>query len=99
MRRIIFALILVLFIVGCGSNNITGNVVLEGATQANSCEDTDNGVDTATKGAVSGIDNGAEYEKEDICLAGLLVEYYCEDNKPVNQNIRCDNECSKGACV
>jgi len=98
---VVFALILVLFIVGCGSNNITGRaaVDVDGALTADGCEDTDGGIDSEIKGTISGFVNGEQYGKSDDCIGGLLVEYYCEENKAANQNIRCEGKCLNGACV
>ena len=101
MKSPFYALLLLLLIVSCKGNDITGEAVtdVEKALTGDSCEETDNGIDTENKGYVSGLKDGKTYNVVDRCIAGLLVEYYCEDNKPVNQNIRCPGKCSDGACV
>ena len=104
MRKIIFAVILVLFITGC-KGSITGGTVddteeiLAEETAEDSCRDTDNGIDKENRGTVSGFIDGEKYEMQDKCIAGLLIEYYCENSKPLNQNFRCEDKCLNGACV
>ena len=101
----IVLVVFLLFIVGCSkSNEITGNVVkeveVETVESKASCSDGDGGVDKAEKASVTGVSaDGEDFEYTDRCISGLLIEYYCEDSKPVNQNLRCSNECKNGACV
>ena len=88
-KAILIGLVLLAFIVsGCGKTNVTGKAVA-GIGQ---CTDTDNGNNINEKGTVNG-------ELTDKCIAGLLIEYYCQDGKPVNQNHRCPGKCVDGACV
>ena len=106
----IMAIILVLFILGCSSKDITGNVVkdIEETTEIqqeaepietgpSTCEETDDGIDIEYDGKVSGLINGKVYNYVDRCIGPFLVEYYCKDNKPLNKNIRCN--CLSGECV
>ncbi len=93
MKKVILAsFILSTFVLaGCSQADqvkITGEVVKE----FTKCIDSDNGNNIEEKGTVND-------ELTDKCMAGLLIEYYCEDNKPVNQNHRCLNKCVDGACV
>jgi len=110
MKQIFLAVILVLFIVSCSSNNsdeqITGNVVKEieeepieqqVETGPTTCEDSDRGIDKEDDGKVSGLLNGKVYNYVDRCVGPFLIEYYCEDNKPMNKNIKCN--CLAGECV
>lgn len=90
-KAILISLVLLAFvIVGCGKQDagteITGKVVAE------ICSDTDGGNNINEKGTVNG-------KLTDSCAAGLLIEYYCEDNKAANLNQRCPNKCVDGACV
>ncbi len=105
-KLFILAIVLSLFLFGCskgdvgskGNLTITGNVV--DVVVKESCEDSDNGIDTSVKGTVRVIDeNGNSHEDSDKCIAGLLIEYYCEGNKKSNQNIRCSNICKDGKCI
>ena len=95
----IFALILVLaLLVGCTPDTPTGEAVAETPEPiADSCIDSDNGINKETRGTIIGIENEAAFEYQDKCIAGLLIEYYCENNKPSNQNLRCN--CLDGACI
>ncbi len=84
-------IILSLVLVGCKKQEITGNVV---AVQVG-CQDTDGGIEKATQGVVTLGDE----DYTDDCVAGLLIEYYCDGGQVANQNIRCPNKCSGGKCV
>ena len=98
MKRVFIAIpfVLLILLAGCsGSKSPTGQVV-----GGPSCTDSDDGVLVRTHGKVSGVlESGEAYEKEDFCLNDIVVEYYCEDNKPVNRNHRCSSDCKEGACV
>jgi len=85
-KAIIISLVLMAFVItGCGQEEVTGKVVLE------QCTDSDGGNNINEKGTTN--------EFSDKCVAGLLIEYYCEDGKAVNQNHRCPDKCVDGACV
>ncbi|HLC96705.1 MAG TPA: hypothetical protein VJH97_05270 [Candidatus Nanoarchaeia archaeon] len=88
MRLLLAGMVLVLFLFGC-KTEVTGNVIAE------TCTETDAGLDKLNVGTTSTED----VDKTDRCIAGLLVEYYCEDGKITNQNIRCEGSCSVGKCV
>jgi len=89
MKKIILVSLIILAFVlaGCGKAKVTGKAV-----QETGCADSDDGNNIKEQGTVNN-------ELSDKCVAGILIEYYCEDNKPVNQNHRCQNKCMDGACV
>lgn len=92
MKKVILIgfVLLAFFIAGCRctGEGVAGKVVQE----VTACTDTDGGNNAEEKGTVNN-------EFTDKCVAGLLIEYYCEDNKPANQNHRCPDKCVSGACV
>ena len=90
---LISLLILSLVLVGCKEEPVTGAVVVEQETQK--CKDSDNGINTEIQGVVTVGDE----DYADDCIAGLLIEYFCEGNQKVNQNLRCTNKCSSGKCI
>lgn len=93
-KSLIIAIILLsLVLVGCKKESVTGGVVVE--EQSNECKDSDGGINKDTQGVVSVGDE----DYSDECVAGLLIEYYCEGNNKQNQNIRCPNKCSSGKCT
>ena len=83
-----------LFLVGCKDTQITGGAVAI-QEETTLCTDSDGGIDRNIKGIISVGDE----DFADSCIAGVLVEYYCDGDKAVNQNIRCANECSNGKCT
>jgi len=100
-------------IIGCskeetsitGGTTSTGMVVSETTVtitdaSGNSCTDSDGGITKETAGKVTGNLDGEEYTIYDKCMAGLLIEYYCEGNSYQNQNLRCPEgtKCAGGAC-
>lgn len=99
MRNLILIglIIALISIAGCGQEaKITGKAVSDVAV----CDDTDGGDNIDVKGTVSGISSSGEnFIHNDECVAGLLIEYYCEDKSPKNHNQRCPNKCSDGACI
>lgn len=88
-KAVLISLVLLAFVItGCGqkeTKDVTGKAVLE------QCIDTDGGNNIEEKGSANGL--------SDKCVAGLLIEYYCENNQVVNQNLRCPDKCVDGACV
>jgi hypothetical protein len=112
-RNLIITLVLLIFlIIGCSKgSSLTGlatekdvaetvGVIEEQQEPDGGCSDSDGGITKETAGKVTGTLNGEEYIIYDKCIAGLLVEYFCENNKNVNQNFRCpeDTKCAGGAC-
>ncbi len=90
-KAILIGFVILAFVLtGCSQSqeDVTGSVVQEVAR----CTDTDKGNNIKEKGTVNG-------ELTDQCAAGILIEYYCKDGKPVNQNQRCPDKCVDGACV
>lgn len=87
-KAILISFVLLAFVFsGCGQKemeDVTGEAVL-------GCTDTDGGNNIEEKGTTNGM--------SDECVAGILIEYYCENNQVVNQNHRCPNKCVDGACV
>jgi len=90
---------------------ITGNAVVDveeelaepvkrASKKPGSCEDSDGGVERDKAGKVMGISDSEEYTLYDKCIAGILLEYYCEQDKSQNQNLRCPEgtKCLGGAC-
>jgi len=89
---LISLMVLSLVLVGCKDESMdSGAAVVE----VEGCEDSDGGIDKSIKGEVS-VDDEVY---TDQCVAGLVIEYYCDGGKAVNQNMRCSNECSNGKCV
>ena len=84
--------------------NDEGKAVVDGVetnikTDSVYCADTDGGKDETVRGIISGVkQNGEVYREMDECLGGILLEYYCEDNKVMSENIRCANQCYFGGC-
>lgn len=110
--KVLLVLLVLVLIMGCSKQEtqITGLTVAGGQQVSaqttvtiqdlrGSCVDSDDGITVDRAGKVSGVLDGEEYTIYDECIAGLLVEYYCEDNNYGNQNIRCPEECSGGACT
>jgi len=110
---LIIVLFLTVFIIGCSKKgtSVTGLATDAGQiTEAKAtpmvqrfsggCIDSDAGITKETAGKVSGVLNGKEYVLYDRCIAGFLIEYFCEDNTYKNQNFRCPSgtECLSGAC-
>jgi len=104
MRKTLIFIILALFLIGCSpkesTNQITGNVVLDTNTVSGetTCQDSDNGIETETAGKVTS--NGETLYDKCAGKTNILIEYYCENNQPVNQNLRCTTKkgCLAGAC-
>jgi len=97
-RVLIICAFLSIMVCGCGSSSITGGAVLdepELEDVVEACTDSDNGVNINMQGKVYFESEGYA----DECVGGILVEYYCEDQKVANQNIRCENECVRGKCI
>ena len=91
---IIGLIVLSLVLAGCKGTEVTGGVVgVNIATEI--CEDTDGGIDKGIKGVTSAGDE----TYSDACVTGILIEYYCDGDSIVNQNMRCANGCSNGKCT
>ena len=95
MRKLlIVALVaLSLVLVACKQESITGGTVLEGDVEL--CKDSDGGLDDGEQGVVAFEDE----DYADNCVAGLLIEYYCDGDNLANQNVRCPNKCVSGRCT
>ncbi|MBW2989369.1 hypothetical protein KY358_03565 [Candidatus Woesearchaeota archaeon] len=97
-KMLVLGLIVLSFVLaGCKKATITGNAVIEepaAEKMTEKCKDSDGGINKMAKGVVR-VD-GKEYRDE--CVAGLLIEYYCEGDNVVNQNMRCTDGCSGGRC-
>ena len=103
MKELIFFgfIVLVLVMGGCSKEMPTGRAILDvEKTSTVSCTDSDSGKNAEVKGIVTFIDeNRNDNTYADSCVSGLLIEYYCEENKASNQNLRCPSKCLNGACV
>jgi len=105
MSKIILLVALLLLLSACAKENATGNAVAD-VKQVNtvisiSCEDSDAGLVKDIRGTVKAeMSDGSVVEETDKCIAGLLIEYYCEGNNLENQNLRCNSEdvCNQGRC-
>lgn len=95
MKKLLISLIvLTLFLVGCKNKGITGSAAADVIAEP-TCKDSDGGIDKEVQGVVTIGDK----DYSDECIAGLLIEYYCDGDNLANQNIRCPNECSNGKCI
>jgi len=65
---------------------------------ANSCLDTDKGLDYFNRGCVS-VSPSISRPVCDSCSGDILKEYYCKQNTIQSQNYECANGCEDGACV
>ena len=65
------------------------------------CHDTDNGMVKWINGTVFGYyHNAKRFEFNDYCFdKNILVEYYCEDERPQNMTFVCKNECEDNHCL
>ena len=65
------------------------------------CHDTDNGMVKWRNGSVFGFYHNAErFEFNDYCFNNnILVEYYCEDERPQNMTFVCKNGCEDNHCL
>jgi len=107
MGKILIFVVLTLFLLGCSKQDIgpetklAGNAVID-TKGPTTCEDSDNGIKEGTAGKITGETDGEDYLLYDKCIGdtNILVEYHCENNNPVNQNIRCTTKkgCLAGAC-
>jgi len=65
------------------------------------CQETDNGLDSTTKGSITlTYNSGIQSTYKDICRSGYtLLEYRCNASKPsVGAIVYCKYGCLKGAC-
>ena len=65
------------------------------------CHDTDNGMVKWINGSEFGFYHKAKrFEFNDYCFDNnILVEYYCEDERPRNMTFVCKNECEDNHCL
>lgn len=80
-------------LLGCKDTSLTGGVVVEESLRE--CKDSDGGINKGVQGVV----NFGDEDYSDECIAGLLIEYYCDGNNKANQNVRCFNKCDSGKCI
>jgi hypothetical protein len=94
MKRFILTVLIIssLVLIGCREESISGSTVVDVVI---GCEDSDGGLNKDVKGVVTVGDE----EYSDECVAGLLIEYYCDNGNKANQNVRCENKCSGGKCI
>lgn len=74
---------------------------IDGACKkSNTCTDSDGGKDYFTKGTVTAeYPDGSIIENTDLCVWGVLQEFYCEDGSIKLSSDICSNSvCSDGAC-
>ena len=65
------------------------------------CHDTDNGIVRWVNGSIFGYYNNSErFEFHDYCFDNtFLIEYYCEDENPMNRSFLCTNGCQDNHCL
>ena len=65
------------------------------------CHDTDNGIVRWVNGSTFGFyDNAQRFEFNDNCLnKNILIEYYCENENPMNRSFICKNGCEDNHCL
>jgi len=65
------------------------------------CYDTDNGIIRWEKGTVMGFyENTTRFELEDNCYnKNYVVEYYCENEEPLETIFLCKNGCIDSHCA
>lgn len=77
----------------------SGLVCLDGACVplevTHTCEDSEAGMDSATKGTV--VFDGESHT--DACDNGTLIEYYCEGNLLASESVECPDGCAYGTCT
>jgi len=93
-------LVLTLTLTGCSSGIKTG-IPIEGKAAAvlnnqqqiqSGCTDSDGGINKEVKGTV--VADGIK--RSDLCYGPYVVEYYCDNGKLANVNVKC--ECNEGKC-
>ncbi len=108
----LITIFLLIFLVGCGKEEteITAEVVKEPekaeieeeiTTTVKICYDTDNGIVRWEKGTVMGFyDNTTRFEFHDHCYnKNYVVEYYCENEEPLETIFLCKNGCIDSHCA
>src|SRR3989338_5645580 len=63
------------------------------------CNDSDNGINYTSYGAVTGDYNGIPFYKDDICFDDRLTEYYCDGVSPITVEVVCFDGCQEGRCL
>jgi|TARA_B100001964_G_C14135239_1_gene554810 hypothetical protein len=116
MKRIpiLIFIIFLLFIYGCGKEEITTQaykieeieaaeeeVTEENITTIRLCHDTDRGMVRWVNGTVFGFyDNATRFEFNDYCLNfNYLWEFYCENGNPLQEIFLCINGCEDNHCL
>ena len=97
------------FFSGCSKERIESVVEEEPEEQDTTCNDSDGGHDTFTRGITSGIIGGTSTygTKKDGCYDETrLIEYFCYDGPDVDEigkvfstSYLCDYACKDGACI
>ena len=75
--------------------------IKENITTVRLCHDTDNGIVRWVNGSIFGYyNNSKRFEFYDYCFDNnFLIEYYCEDENPMNRSFLCTNECQDNHCL
>lgn len=70
------------------------------------CDDGDGGVKLTVQTTVSGVKDGEEFTKTDMCTDTTnIIEYYCQDNEWYAKDYNCDHigsrlgQCQDGRCI
>ncbi len=88
---IFILLLLVLMYIGI---SIKGQFIMS------QCVDTDYGKNVFIPGTIRFIENGNVSTQTDECIdENNLKEFYCQNGKPVEEIVRCENGCSNGRCM
>lgn len=103
----IIIIIIIIILLALSVIKLTGFSIYSVGTGANSCVDTDFGVEFWEKGSVSGIYtflNSEDFFEEDYCKnENTLVEYYCfsdeENSFKKSKNFKCPSGCEEGRCL
>jgi len=100
---IIAAIIVIAIIVNLNGGALFSPGVGSGSI-ANSCRDTDGGINRLVRGTVSGYSGGNRYAYTDFCLtnqSASLKEYYCMNTSWTSTSINCwayNGTCLNGTC-
>jgi len=88
------AIVLTLTLTGCSgiSAPVDGKATSVLSQPQADCTDSDGGINKDVQGTV--VSNGIK--RTDLCYGPFVVEYYCDNGKLANVNVRCN--CSEGKC-